>query len=129
MSTNLESVFKLILSKGKSENVPQEQMPTMILILSDMEFNSATRSNWNPTAQEMIESMYLEAGYKMPKIVYWNLNSRNQNVPVKFDKQDTALVSGFSPSLLKSLLSGKDLTPLSMMYEVINSERYAAITV
>jgi hypothetical protein len=122
-------VFKLILSKGKSENVPQEQMPTMILILSDMEFNSATRSNWNPTAQEMIESMYLEAGYKMPKIVYWNLNSRNQNVPVKFDKQDTALVSGFSPSLLKSLLSGKDLTPLSMMYEVINSERYAAITV
>jgi len=129
MSTNLESVFKLILSKGKSENVPQEQMPTMILILSDMEFNSATRSYWNPTAQEMIESMYLEAGYKMPKIVYWNLNSRNQNVPVKFDKQDTALVSGFSPSLLKSLLSGKDLTPLSMMYEVINSERYAAITV
>ncbi len=137
MSTNLESVFRLVLNKGKEGNVPQEQMPTMILILSDMEFNQASRSStwgrgesrWNPTAQEMIEKMYSDAGYKMPKIVYWNLNARNANFPVQFDKQNTALVSGFSPALLTSLLAGKDLTPLSMMYQVVNSERYAAITI
>ena len=73
--------------------------------------------------------MYAEAGYKMPKVVYWNLNARNDNFPVQFDKQGTALVSGFNPSLLTNLLAGKDLSPLSMMFTVINSERYAAVKV
>jgi len=134
-STDIEAVFRLVLNKAKQSNVAQSEMPTMILILSDMEFNSATgsgwgrSSSWNPTAQEMIETMYAEAGYKMPKIVYWNLNARNDNFPVQFDKQGTALVSGFSPSLLTNLLAGKDLSPLSMMFTVINSGRYAAVTV
>jgi Domain of unknown function (DUF2828) len=123
----------LFWDKQKKHNVSEKEMPTMILILSDMEFNIATgtswhtRSNWNPTAQEMIEKMYSDAGYKMPKVVYWNLSARNDNFPVKFDKQGTALVSGFSPSMLKNLLGGKEISPLSMMYQVINSERYAAI--
>lgn len=133
-STDIEAVFRLVLNKAKQSKVAQSEMPTMILILSDMEFNSATGSrwgrgsSWNPTAQEMIEAMYAEAGYKMPKVVYWNLNARNDNFPVQFDKQGTCLVSGFSPSLLKNLLEGKDLTPLSMMFTVINSERYALVT-
>lgn len=134
-STDIEAVFKLILTKAKQSNVAQSEMPTMILILSDMEFNSATgggwgrSSGWNPTAQQMIESMYADAGYKMPKVVYWNLSARNDNFPVQFDKQGTALVSGFSPSLLTNLLAGKDLTPISMMFAVINSERYAPVTI
>jgi hypothetical protein len=131
MSTNLEAVFKLVLNKAKASNVPQEEMPTMILILSDMEFNTATRSGrWNPTAQQMIERMYSEAGYEIPKVVYWNIQSRNDNnKPVHFDKQGTALVSGFSPSLLTSLLAGKEMTPLSMMMQVIGSERYSKVTI
>jgi hypothetical protein len=140
MSTNLESVFKLVLNQAKKHNVSETEMPTMIIILSDMEFDQAnnSRSNWfgettthdwNPTAQQMIEKMYSDAGYTMPKIVYWNLNARNANFPVKFDTQGTALVSGFSPALLTSLLSGKDLTPESMMFEVVNSQRYEPITI
>jgi hypothetical protein len=129
MSTNLESVFTLILEKAKEAFVPQEQMPTMILILSDMQFNAAARGSWNPTAQQMIADMYFEAGYKMPKIVYWQLNARGDNFPVKFDEQNTALVSGFSPALLTNLLEGKSLTPLNMMFQVVNSERYAAISI
>lgn len=136
MSTNLEAVFSLILDKAKASNVDEKEMPSMVLILSDMQFNAATNvrgygintSYWNPTAQEMIEQMYTEAGYKVPKVVYWNLNASNGDVPVQFDKQGTVLVSGFSPSLLKDLLKGKDLTPISMMYDVVNSDRYAAIT-
>jgi hypothetical protein len=131
MSTNLESAFALILNQAKKHNVPESEMPTSLIILSDMEFNSAINCNgwgaqdyWNPTAQQMIESMYSEAGYKVPKIIYWNLNARNNNFPVSFDKNGTALVSGFSPSLLKSLLSGKDFTPETMMLEVICGERY-----
>jgi Domain of unknown function (DUF2828) len=130
MSTNLEAVFSLILKKAIASNVEESQMPTMILILSDMEFNAGTRGNWNSTAQQMIENQYAAAGYVMPKIIYWNIHSRNDsNKPVHFDKNGTALVSGFSPSLLGSLLAGKEMTPFSMMMEVIGAERYAAVTV
>jgi hypothetical protein len=132
MSTNLEAAFKEILDKAVKSNVPQAEMPTMILILSDMEFNSATRNGrgWNPTAQQMIESMYTEAGYKMPKLVYWNIQSRgDNNKPVHFDTNNTCLVSGFSPALLTNLLAGKDMTPITMMMSVINSERYSRVTI
>lgn len=135
-STNLEKTFKVLLEKAKAGNVSEEDMPTMILILSDMEFNSATGggywdrgSAWNPTAQKMIEKMYADAGYTMPKVVYWNIQSRNDNNPVQFDKQGTALVSGFSPALLTSLLAGNDITPYGMMMNIIGSERYESITV
>lgn len=136
MSTDIEATFLEILSKAKENNVPESEMPTMVLILSDMEFDEAKgitcysdKSTWNPTAQTMIEKNYTEAGYKVPKIVYWNIQSRNENVPVQFDKNGTALVSGFSPALLTGLLSGEDITPESMMMKIIGSERYAPITV
>jgi hypothetical protein len=129
MSTNVEAVFRLILDKAKDSDVFEEEMPTMILIMSDMEFNSGTRGNWSLSAQQMFEKMYAEAGYKMPKVVYWNIQSRQDNFPVHFDKVGTCLVSGFSPSLLTNLLSGKDMSPLSMMLTVVNSERYSVVTV
>lgn len=130
-STNLQSAFKKVLDTAVKNNVPAEDMPTMMLILSDMEFNSAVgHGGWNATAQDMIESMYRNAGYEMPKIVYWNIQSRgDKNKPVQFDTNNTALVSGFSPALLKNLLGGKDMTPYSMMRSVIDDERYMSITV
>lgn len=131
MSTNLEAVFKLILKKATESKVPQSEMPTMILVLSDMEFNQAVRGrDWNLTAQKMIESMYADAGYKTPKVVYWNIQSRgDNNKPVHFDTNGTALVSGFSPALLTNLLAGNDLSPITMMLSVINSERYSKVTI
>lgn len=129
-STNLQGVYQLILKKAKEGNVPQSEMPTMIIIFSDMEFNEGTSGHANSTAQEMLENMYAEAGYKCPTVVYWNLASRgDKNKPVKFDKSGTALVSGFSPAILSSLLGGKDMTPMSMMMDVIGSERYASVTI
>jgi hypothetical protein len=130
MSTNIQAVFDLILNKAKASKVSEDEMPTMVLILSDMEFDYAGGRNWNDTAQQMIERKYTEAGYTMPKIVYWNIQSRgDNNKPVQFDKNGTCLVSGFSPSLLTSLLAGKEMTPYSMMMSVIGSERYACVTV
>ncbi len=133
MSTNLEATFKLILNQATKHKLSQDEMPNKILILSDMEFNSATggwrndRSAWNPTAQQMIEKMYEDAGYKMPQIVYWNIQSRNGGVPVAFDKQGTALVSGFSPAIMTSLLGGDIESPQQIMDKTILSERYAPI--
>jgi hypothetical protein len=135
MSTDLQKAFKLILNQAVKHNVPVEEMPTKLLILSDMEFNEATSSNWdrvsewNPTAQQMIKGMYEEAGYEMPDIVYWNIQSRNDNCPTRFDETGTALVSGFSPSIMRSILSCKNITPYEVMMETIDSPRYEAITV
>lgn len=127
-STDVERAFGLVLDSAVKHRVPQSEMPTMMLILSDMEFNQASR--WSDTAQDMIERKFKAAGYEMPKIVYWNLASRGDaNKPVQFDKSGTALVSGFSPSILTNLLGGNEMTPFSMMMKVIDSERYAPVTI
>ena len=111
-------------------------MPTKILILSDMEFDQATSGywqeenpDWNPTAIEMIRKGYEQAGYKMPAIIFWNINSRGDNIPVKKDELNTALVSGFSPSILQAILAAKEITPYSVMMETIDGVRYRPITV
>ena len=124
--TNLESAFIMLLNKAIEFKVSADEMPTMILVLSDMEFNQVG----GLTAQEMIEDKYNNAGYKIPKLVYWNIQSRSDNnKPVQFDKEGTALVSGFSPALLTNLLAGKEMTPISMMMSVIDSERYSKVTI
>jgi hypothetical protein len=122
--TNLESVFNLILDKAVAGRVAQEDMPNNILILSDMQFNVGTES-MSDSAMSMIKRKYAKAGYEMPHLIYWNLRSSN-GVPVKFDEQGTCLVSGFSPSIMQSLLGGA-MTPMNMMLKVLDSERYAVI--
>jgi len=111
-------------------------MPTKILILSDMEFNEATSerwgngSNWNPTAIAMIDEMFADAGYTRPGIIFWNLHASGGNFPARFDEMGTALISGFSPSIMKSVISNPNsLTPINIMNETVNSERYEPITV
>lgn len=138
MNTNLQAVYQLILNQAKRHSIPQDEMPTQILILSDMEFDQATDarggwtrveniSTWNQTAQEMVRQMFHDAGYEMPNIIYWNIQSRGENVPVRFDEQGTALISGFSPSIMTSLLGGAEMTPVSIMMETLNKERYQQI--
>jgi hypothetical protein len=63
----------------------------------------------------------------MPKVVFWNLNARSQNFPAQASNSNVALVSGFSPSILKSLLSGKPMDPVNVMLDTLNVKRYEAI--
>jgi len=126
-NTNLEASLELILNSAVKNSVPRDEMPTMLMIFSDMQFDQATEGNSN--ALQLVSSLYREAGYVMPKVVFWNLAGRSDNTPVQTNDSNTALVSGFSPSLLKTILSGKDISPYSMMMEVVNSERYSAITI
>jgi hypothetical protein len=123
MSTNLHAAMQKILDVAVKGNVPQEEMPDMLLILSDMQFNSCVR--FDDSAMEMIERKFEAAGYKVPKIVFWNLNAKD-NVPVKFDKRDTALVSGFSPAIVKAVLSGnmENFTPEGIMLKAVMNDRY-----
>ena len=93
-----------------------------------MEFNQAIHGGKSVSAIEAIRAKYQEAGYKLPNIIFWNIQSRgSNNIPVRFDENGTALISGFSPSIMKSLLGGKNITPVDIMYETINSPRYEAV--
>src|SRR3972149_1353102 len=124
-NTNLMAVFDLLLSSAVRENIPEEQMPRIILILSDMQFDYCVR-NPNLSAMEMIKAQYTEHGYKLPQIIFWNLRT-SSGIPVKFNESGTALVSGFSPSLMKSIVGG-ELTPMKMLLSILNQERYNSVT-
>ena len=127
MNTDLEAVFTLILNKAKENNVSESEMPTKVLIMSDMEFDEAKGGSF--TAQEMIRQQYELCGYKMPDIIYWNIQSRNSNFPVKFDEKGTALISGLSPSIVKSVLGGEEVSPIKIMEVTLNNDRYKDIKV
>lgn len=124
MSTDLHKAMDKILSTAVAGNVPQEEMPQMLLILSDMQFNQCARMDH--TAMQMIESKFTSAGYKVPAIVFWNLNAKD-NAPVKHDASGVALVSGFSPAIVKSVLSSDmdQFTPQGIMLRTVMVDRYA----
>lgn len=122
MSTNLHAAFEQILKVASSHNVKSEDMPKTLLILSDMQFNACC--DYDDSAMAMIRRKYKQAGYQVPRIVFWNLNAMGVGVPVRFDEQGTALVSGFSPSIMKSVLAAKDFSPVSVMKETICDSRY-----
>jgi hypothetical protein len=127
MNTDLNKAFAKILDVAVKGNVPQEEMPEMVLILSDMQFDQCV--SHDDSAIQMIARKYQEAGYTLPKVVFWNLNASYGNSPVKFDKTGTALVSGFSPAIVKPLLSGdlETFTPENVMLKTIMSERYKVL--
>lgn len=120
MSTNLDAVFGSILNAAVKGNVSQDDMPRTVLILSDMQFNQAIRSG---TAQDRIEEMYHKHGYNVPNVVYWNIRATGTS-PVTFDKSNTALVSGFSPSIVKSILGSESMTPTAIMMKTLMDPLY-----
>ena len=124
MNTDLNKAFAKILDAAVKGNVAQEDMPAMVLILSDMQFDSCVKHD--DSAIQMIARKYEAAGYTLPKVVFWNLNASYGNSPVKFDKSGTALVSGFSPAVVKPLLAGEleTFTPESVMLKTIMDDRY-----
>lgn len=125
MNTNLHAAFDKVLEVAVENGVAQEEMPKYILILSDMQFDACVR--FDDTAHQMIKRKYEKAGYEVPNVVFWNLNAAYGNTPVSFKTNGTALVSGFSPSLVKSVLKAdlQKFTPESVMLETIMSDRYA----
>lgn len=127
MNTDMIAAFKKILDVAVKGNVPQEEMPAMLLILSDMQFDQCVE--YDDNALQAIERNYRNAGYEMPKVVFWNLNASYGNAPVKFNETGTALVSGFSPAIVKPLLSCDmdSFTPEAIMLKTIMDDRYAVM--
>jgi hypothetical protein len=123
MSTNLNSAFDAILKVGIDNKLSDDDMPKYVIVCSDMQFNSSTSGGYNESAMQMISRKYKEANFTVPKLVWWNLNDHG-NVPVRFDQNNVGLVSGFSPSILKNILSATEFTPYSIMMSTIDTPRY-----
>lgn len=124
-STNLEAVFSLILRTAVNSRAKQEEMPQVIYIFSDMEFNSCM-TNAGETVYENARRRFEEAGYRMPAVVFHNVNSWQMQTPVTAHTRGTALSSGASARTMEHRFDG-NITPMEHMLRVLNSERYAAI--
>ena len=124
-NTNLEGVFRLLLRTAVAGKVPQEELPEVLYIITDMEFDACTE-NADVTNFEQAKEMFDEAGYRLPRIVFWNVQSRLQQQPVKMNEQGVMLVSGCSPSVFSMVVEDR-ITPYEYMEKVLGSERYAPI--
>jgi hypothetical protein len=89
-----------------------------------MEFNCVIDGSTN---FEAAKQKYSDSGYKLPNIVFWNVDSRNRNLPVQQDERGVAMVSGFSPVIFKMAVENK--TPVEVMMDTIGAERYSKITI
>ena len=134
-NTNIEAVFDLILTTAKKNNMEQSDLPANILIISDMEFDGCATSNGggryargrvDARLFDEIAKRYAEAGYKLPRLVFWNVNSRTNTIPIKENEAGVALVSGFSPNIAKMVMSGQT-DPYECLLETLNSDRYKPI--
>ena len=146
MNTNVQAVFDMLLNTAMKQSVKAEDMPTRIYIFSDMEFDECvsfdrtskrSRSSWSrwddcrtvnsvDEVNSDLENIKLEwarHGYQMPQVIFWNLNARNNRIPAI--GEGFSYVSGFSPSMIDCILSGKD--GWDLMVEKLMSKRYAAV--
>ena len=134
-NTDLEAVFDLLLTTAKKPGVKKEDLPKNVIVISDMEIDAGT-GNWYSgsgrwtkegasTEMERIRRKWAAEGYELPHLTYWNVNARHNNI---LDSgPNVTFVSGASPTIFKSILTGK--TAWDLMIDVLCSKRYSKVTV
>lgn len=122
-NTNLKKAFKKLLNIGIQNNLPNEDMPKAIVIISDMQFDYCQNDSLN-TVQEA-RKVWEEKGYTFPNIIYWNVNDNNNFPEVAHD--GIAFVSGYSPAIMQAVLNSEILTPMEVVDRAIMIDRYKDI--
>lgn len=133
-NTNLEATFDLVLNTALQHRLSQSELPASLIVISDMEIDSMSRTRMsygNPyrsfnvkTDMAAMRSKWERAGYKMPSLIYWNINARNNTI--LDENQDVTYVSGFSSVIFEEIMSGK--RGYDLMLNKLNSDRYSMIT-
>ena len=125
-NTDIEAVFRLILQTAISHKMTQEDMPKNIVIVSDMQFDAHSH-NCKDTLFGAISKEYETYGYVLPRLVFWNVNSRdNKTVPVQQNEMGVVLMSGYSQNLIKMVMSNQT-DPYKCLIEQLNSDRYKVV--
>lgn len=127
MNTDLEAAFRLLLYTAVKYRTPKEEMPTSIVVITDMEIDQCTSGD--RLFYDQMKKKFEDKGYDMPNVVFWNVNARNNTYHASFDRKGVQLASGQSVTVFESLVKGVSLTPYEYMVSVLNEERYERITV
>ena len=127
MSTNLKAAFDKVLDIALKGNVPQEEMPKSIIVISDMEIDNCGDRDWS--FYDKMSKKFKKRGYQIPNIIFWNVDSRNNVFHADSTRKGVQLCSGQSIATFEQLMGCIDLTPIEFMKKVINSERYDCITI
>lgn len=128
MNTNLQASLDLLLNTAVRNRVEQKDLPRVLFIISDMQFDPASTSN-DKTNYELMKAKFEDAGYNIPNIVWWQVNASQNNVPVKATDSGVAIVSGSHPSILKQICATQFLSPVALMLKAITDKRYDSIVV
>jgi uncharacterized protein with von Willebrand factor type A (vWA) domain len=126
-TTNLEAAFEKILDLAVQYKVPANEMIKSLIVISDMEIDQCEMSGWS--FYDEMSKRYEEKGYKIPSVVFWNVDSRNNVFHADASRKGVILVSGNSTTTFKNILNSTDKTPVEMMMEVLNNPRYDIISV
>jgi hypothetical protein len=126
--TNLQATFDLILDLALKSKLESKELPKRIFIISDMQFDRVEGENDNERVNfQVINAKYKAVGYERPQLVFWNVGNESDDFPVSSGVGGTALVSGFSPSIMKSILQGGEISPWSITKKVLTDDRYGVI--
>ena len=126
-STNLKAAFEKVLDIAEENNVSQEEMPKAIVVISDMEIDCSGNKDWS--FYDKMEKKFRKAGYVIPNIIFWNVNSRHDVFHADATRKGVQLASGQSVTVFKQVLQNLGYNPIEAMENTINSERYDCITV
>lgn len=124
MNTDIKAVFDLLLDTAIANKCSQDEIPENIIIVSDMAFDASVDSAINETVFETIKREWQSHGYKIPRLIFWNVNAMDDLIPIK-DADEITFVSGFSPNLFEQIIAGK--TGMELMFDKLDSTRYERI--
>ncbi len=127
MNTDLKAAFEKVLDIAIKNNVPQDEMPKSLIVISDMEIDACGNKNWS--FYDQMSAMYKAHGYEIPNIIFWNVNSRHDVFHADSKRKGVQLISGQSTTVFKHVMDCVGMTPVEAMMKTINSERYDAITI
>ena len=127
MNTNCAAAFNLILDTAIQNNVPVNEMPKSLIIISDMEFDYCGDREW--TFYDKMRAKFAQYGYEIPTIVFWNVDSRNDIFHADAKRKGVILCSGQSAGTFKNLIGSIGMTPMEFMMEIVNSRRYEPIKI
>lgn len=143
-NTNIQHAFQMLLLAAVQWNIPQEDFPEAIVIVSDMEFDAAVKDSntinkhlsrfelgdqqigFNPKLFDVLSIVYAQHGYKLPKLIFWNVCNRSNTIPMKENDLGCILMSGFSTNAMSMVMS-KALSPYDAIMNELSKERYADI--
>ncbi|KAJ3125640.1 hypothetical protein HK100_010678 [Physocladia obscura] len=126
-NTNFLAALDLILATATKNKLAADAMPKKLIVISDMQFDSANGSAQG-TNYDALMARYIAAGYKVPHLVFWNVNGSTSDYPTTNVMPNVSLISGYSPAVLKAVLKGVEITPYLTMMNALSDARYELIT-